>query len=142
MSRTYTFGEKGTSQGQFSKLLRAIKLGTRPALRRDFDASPLLKAQYNAQFSRDLEAASPATLEQVLGGGLEGDVRIMYRSAKEYAAFCKKLGVMEDLKAGVPRTGYQGVVTLRLRSKAGTRPRVFLAPAYPLVDAFNGKIVE
>ena len=142
MSRTYTFGEKGTSQGQFSKLLRAIKLGTQPALRRDFDASPLLKAHYDAQFSRDLEAASPATLEQVLGGGLEGDVRVMYRSAKEYAAFCKKLGVMEDLKAGVPRTGYQGVVTLRLRSKAGARPRVFLAPAYPLVDAFNGKIVE
>ena len=90
MSRTYTFGEKGTSQGQFSKLLRAIKLGTRPALARDFDASPLLKANYDAQFSRDLAAASPATLEQVLGGGLEGDVRVMYRSAKEYAAFCKE----------------------------------------------------
>ena len=141
MSRTYTFGEKGTSQGQFSKLLRAIKLGTGRALQRDYDASHLLKGNYDAQFSRDLEAASPATVEQVLRGAIEGDARVSYRSAKEYEALCKKLGVMEDLKAGVPRTGYQGVVTLRLRSKTGTRPRIFLAPAYPLVDAFNGKIV-
>ena len=145
MSRTYTFGEKGTSQGQFSKLLRVIKLGASAALSSSFDARHLLKPAYDAAFAAALGAAAPVTLEQLQGGhAFEGDVKLLYRDAKHYEQICKRLGVMEDLKAGVPRTGYQGVVTLRLRGKeqAALRTRLFLAPAYPLVDVPNGKIVK
>ena len=41
------------------------------------------------------------------------------------ARLCKRLGIMEDLKAGVPRTGYHGVVMIRSHGR-----RVFIAPSY------------
>jgi len=40
---------------------------------------------------------------------------------------CKTLGIMDDLKAGVPRTAYHGVITLRVRGV-----RVFIAASYPV----------
>jgi len=38
---------------------------------------------------------------------------------------CKRLGLMDDLKAGVPRTAYHGVVMIRINGR-----RLFLAPSY------------
>ena len=141
VSRTYTFGEKGTSQGQFSKYLRDIRLGSGSSFDAATDTRYLLKPAYDEAFRREVDAAVSIPFEQLLrggpGSGDSGDVRVSYNSAKEYVSMCKRLGVMEDLKAGVPRTGYQGVVTLRMGGR-----RVFLAPSYPLLDVPNGKIVK
>ena len=44
----------------------------------------------------------------------------------------RRLGVMDDEKAGVPRTAYLGVVPLRLRGGGGgggPGPLLYLAPA-------------
>ena len=102
--------------------------------------------EYEKRFSRWIaEATSVRSVDAARHAATAsgtGDLRVYYNGKIELVRMCKDLGLMEDLKAGVPRTGYQGVVMLRLRGKAGARPRVFLAPAYPLVDPFNGKIVE
>ena len=141
VSRTYTFGEKGTSQGQFSKFLRDVRLGSGKSFDVASDTRYLLKPTYDEAFKLAVDAATSIPFEQLLRGGpgseSTADVVVSYSSAKEYVSMCKRLGVMEDLKAGVPRTGYQGVVTLRMGGR-----RVFLAPSYPLLDVPNGKIVK
>lgn len=57
-----------------------------------------------------------ASLNDVRLGNLGGEsaLRVGYRSAAELKRLCNALGIMEDLKAGVPRTAYRGVITLRL----------------------------
>ena len=37
--------------------------------------------------------------------------RLTYRSNQDFARLARSLGIMEDLKSGVPRTGYLGVVS-------------------------------
>lgn len=147
-SRSRTFGQKGTSLSQFYiKFLAPIQFSDQAAPAwAGRNLSFLLKAAYDPPFAARVAAAREVELRRVIdrsftaSGG--GDVVVRYSTPKVLLGFCKQLGIMEDLKAGVPRTGYQGVVMLRLRGKAGARPRVFLAPAYPLVDPSNGKIVE
>ena len=58
-------------------------------------------------------------------GGGGGDIKVHYRDKAEFIRFCKALGLMEDLKAGIPRTAYHGVVLVRINGR-----RVFLAPSY------------
>ena len=53
------------------------------------------------------------------------DVKVYYRDKNQLLAMCKSLKLMEDLKAGVPRTAYHGVLLLRSHGH-----RIFLAPAY------------
>ena len=53
------------------------------------------------------------------------DVRVAYSTPGELVTFCRSLGLMEDLKAGIPRTGYHGVVIVRIHGR-----RVFLAPSW------------
>ena len=61
-----------------------------------------------------------------MSGGT-GDLKVWYSDSKEFVRFCKALGLMEDLKAGIPRTAYRGVVLVRMGGR-----RVFLAPRYPV----------
>ena len=46
---------------------------------------------------------------------------------------CKSLGLMEDLKAGVPRTAYHGVILLRMGGR-----RVFISPSYKVDQDITG----
>jgi len=47
------------------------------------------------------------------------EVRLIYSTKKEFEAAARKIGVMTDLKAGVPRMGYFGVVTALFKNKRG-----------------------
>ena len=55
----------------------------------------------------------------------ERDVRVAYANPKELVGLCRTLGLMEDLKAGIPRTGYHGVVMVRAAGR-----RVWLVPSW------------
>lgn len=132
-SRSRTFGEKGTSMSQFySKFLAPIQFAPAPAVWQGRNLSFLMKEQYDAAFDAQLAAARPRSLTEAraLGGwggsgGSDSPVRISYSSAAELKRMSHELGIMEDLKAGVPRTGYRGVVHLRI----GGTP-VLLAPTF------------
>ena len=67
------------------------------------------------------------------GSGGHGDVRVFYRDKKELVSMCKSLGLMEDLKAGVPRTAYHGVILLRMGGR-----RVFISPSYKVDQDITG----
>ena len=47
------------------------------------------------------------------------EVRLTYETKKEFENIARKIGIMQDLKAGVPRMGYYGVVTALYNHKRG-----------------------
>ncbi|NP_956970.1 alpha-1,3-mannosyl-glycoprotein 2-beta-N-acetylglucosaminyltransferase a [Danio rerio] len=126
ISRTLTFGRKGVSLGQFyDKYLRFIKLNTEFVPFTKMDLSYLEKEKYDESFEKEVYAASLVTLEDLKSGKLSGSgpFRVQYSSPDSFKSLARNLGVMDDLKSGVPRAGYRGAVSFLLRGK-----RVYLAP--------------
>ncbi|EOD37108.1 hypothetical protein EMIHUDRAFT_252190 [Emiliania huxleyi CCMP1516] len=130
-SRSRTFGQKGTSLSQFYiKFLAPIQFSDQAAPAwAGRNLSFLLKAAYDPPFAARVAAAREVELRRVIdrsftaSGG--GDVVVRYSTPKVLLGFCKQLGIMEDLKAGVPRTAYHGVIPLRVGGVM-----VFLAPSF------------
>ena len=83
------------------------------------------------------ENYTPAFLEKVYGLPLitvdelhsrvdtldHQEYRIEYTNEQTFKVIAKKLGIMDDLKSGVPRTAYQGIVTTMYIGR-----RVYVAP--------------
>lgn len=126
ISRTLTFGRQGVSLGQFyDKYLRYIKLNTEFVPFTKLDLSYLKEETYIKVFEREIYSAPVVTYEAVKQGQLKGPgpFRLQYSSKDSFKLMAKNLGLMEDLKSGVPRTGYRGVVSFVSRGQ-----RVYLAP--------------
>lgn len=127
ISRTITFGRKGVSLGQFfDQYLRYIRLNTEFVPFTKQDLSFLLKEKYDEIFIKEVYSATLVKIEDLQhGGNLKGPgpYRVQYTSRESFKIFARNLGVMDDLKSGVPRTGYRGVVSFLHRGR-----RVFLAP--------------
>ncbi|NXN90059.1 MGAT1 acetylglucosaminyltransferase, partial [Bombycilla garrulus] len=126
VSRTMTFGRKGVSHGQFfDQYLKFIKLNDRFVPFTKMDLSYLKKDEYERFFLRQVYSAPEVRLEELQedSGRELGPVRIQYRGRDSFKALAKALGLMDDLKSGVPRGGYRGIVSSVCRGR-----RVFLAP--------------
>ncbi|XP_021170763.1 alpha-1,3-mannosyl-glycoprotein 2-beta-N-acetylglucosaminyltransferase b isoform X2 [Fundulus heteroclitus] len=127
ISRTITFGRKGVSLGQFfDQYLRYIRLNTEFVPFTKQDLSFLLKEKYDEIFIQEVYSATLVKIEDLQHGGHlkgPGPYRVQYSSRDSFKVFARNLGVMDDLKSGVPRTGYRGVVSFLHRGR-----RVFLAP--------------
>lgn len=130
--RTYNFGEKGSSHGQFyNKFLKPIKLND---MFIDWAKQDLryLDAQEYDQEMNDLVAS--ATL--VDAGELhakQGLKKLVYHSRSEYEKLAGLLGVIGDWKDGVPRASYKGMVKLHVEQAndnvGSTRAYMLLVPA-------------
>ncbi|CAB1443575.1 unnamed protein product, partial [Pleuronectes platessa] len=97
ISRTITFGRKGVSL-----------------------------EKYDEKFIKEIYSAPLVKIEELQQGGSlrdPGPYRVQYSSRDSFKVFARNLGVMDDLKSGVPRTGYRGVVSFLYRGR-----RVLLAP--------------
>lgn len=126
ISRTLTFGRQGVSLGQFyDKYLRYIKLNTEFVPFTKLDLSYLKEDTYRKEFEQEVYGAPLVTYEEITRGQLKGPgpFRLQYSSRDGFKLLSKNLGVMDDLKSGVPRTGYRGIVTFISRGR-----RIFLAP--------------
>nr|XP_021408209.2 alpha-1,3-mannosyl-glycoprotein 2-beta-N-acetylglucosaminyltransferase [Lonchura striata domestica] len=126
VSRTMTFGRKGVSHGQFfDQYLKFIKLNDRFVPFTQLDLSYLKRDAYERSFLPQVYGAPEVGLEQLRDEPAPGPgpVRLQYRGRDSFKALAKALGLMDDLKSGVPRGGYRGVVSLVCRGR-----RVFLAP--------------
>ncbi|XP_053577832.1 alpha-1,3-mannosyl-glycoprotein 2-beta-N-acetylglucosaminyltransferase [Bombina bombina] len=126
MPRTRTFGRKGVSQGQFfDQHLKFIKLNQDPVAFTKTDLSYLIKEAYDPWFLEQVYGAPKAQAQDVLHGKVPGGrtVRVEYTIRDSFKALARTFGVMDDLKSGVARTAYKGVVTFTYRGR-----RVFLAP--------------
>ncbi|KFV12850.1 PREDICTED: alpha-1,3-mannosyl-glycoprotein 2-beta-N-acetylglucosaminyltransferase [Pterocles gutturalis] len=126
ISRTMTFGRKGVSHGQFfDQYLKFIKLNDRFVPFTQLNLSYLKKEEYERSFLSKVYAAPEVKVEELQGNRRRelGTVRLQYSGRDSFKAFAKALGLMDDLKSGVPRAGYRGIVSFVYRGR-----RVYLAP--------------
>ncbi|KDR12543.1 alpha-1,3-mannosyl-glycoprotein 2-beta-N-acetylglucosaminyltransferase isoform X2 [Zootermopsis nevadensis] len=126
ISRTRTFGKIGVSNGHFyEKHLKYIKLNEKFVPFTQKNLSYLLKDNYDVQFVKQVYESLVVSYQELKSGSIvsQGSVRIPYHTNDIYKRTAKMLGLMDDFRSGVPRTGYRGVVSFLYKGR-----RVYLAP--------------
>lgn len=126
ISRSLTFGRQGVSLGQFyDKYLRYIKLNSQVVPFTKLDLSYLTEDTYRPAFEKEVYSAPVVKFEDVSQGRLKGPgpFRLQYSSKDTFKLMAKNMGIMEDFKSGVPRTGYRGIVSFFSKGR-----RIYLAP--------------
>lgn len=126
ISRTRTFGKKGVSNGLFyEKHLKQIYLNDAYTSFTKMNLTYLMKDQYDPVFEKQVQASQVVTINDVKGDRLAkgGLYRLIYHTKDNFKKLAKSLGLMDDFKAGVPRTGYKGTITFFYRGL-----RIFLSP--------------
>lgn len=127
VSRTKTFGKIGVSNGLFyDKHLKYIKLNEKHVPFAKKNLTYLLKDNYDVQFVKQVYDSPVVTLAELKSNTVkyEGPVRITYHTKDAYKRTAKMLGLMDDFRSGVPRSGYRGVVSF-----IHNKRRVYLAPS-------------
>lgn len=117
---------EGASQGQFcSEHLKQIVLND-PLRSRlvhwgNFNLDTLLPRIYDANLQGEVRRAKTvynvqSTFGNTQGGSLDStEVKLTYSSNDEFVVLAHALNLMDDFKDGVPRTAYQGIVTIKWR---------------------------
>ncbi|CAM9831560.1 unnamed protein product, partial [Discosporangium mesarthrocarpum] len=125
ISRTFHFGVKGTSHNQYSTYLVQTKLNDQQVNFRSMDLSFLEHEKYEEAFLNRVRSAELVSAAEAInmGSAITHEVRVAYGNTHDFEKQAKKMGIMGNIKAGVPRTAYQGVVTFWLGGI-----RVYLVP--------------
>ena len=127
ISRTKTFGVKGSSGGQFFNYLESVKLNSVPVRFTELDLQYLLKPNWDPRFEQMLQGATSIRSLKDMSASTKADFRYAYTNHKDYKHFIESLPekyrVLADEKAGVPRSSYKGVVQLYIESN-----RLFVVP--------------
>ncbi|KAJ6640886.1 Alpha-1,3-mannosyl-glycoprotein 2-beta-N-acetylglucosaminyltransferase, partial [Pseudolycoriella hygida] len=127
ISRTRTFGKVGVSNGLFfEKHLKFIKLSEVFVPFTEMDLSYLMKQNYDKTFLSKVYSYAVVTYDELRRNSLVNKnepVRIQYNTKDQYKRTAKLLGLMDDFKSGVPRTGYHGIISFYYNDQ-----RVYLAP--------------
>lgn len=135
--RTKTFGKIGVSNGQYYEdHLKYFSLNEQYVPFTKLNLTYLLKENYDKKFLHNVYSSEIITLSELLASHQDNTTastnkhmipnlpkRIDYNSTSHFKNIAKKLGLMPDIKAGVARTAYFGIVTIFFRNQ-----RVYLAP--------------
>ncbi|XP_063370757.1 alpha-1,3-mannosyl-glycoprotein 2-beta-N-acetylglucosaminyltransferase-like [Cydia amplana] len=99
ISRTYTFGKAGVSQGLFfDNYLRYIVLNSEFVEFTKRDLSYLLKENYDSNFTKYVYSLPESTVEAVVSGAAPAPtVRVTYQDWDTFSMAAKRLGLMDDL---------------------------------------------
>ncbi|NWU73656.1 MGAT1 acetylglucosaminyltransferase, partial [Pterocles burchelli] len=126
ISRTMIFFFKGVSHGQFfDHFFFFIKLNDRFVPFFFFYLSYLKKEEYELFFFPKVYAAPEVKVEELQGNRRRelGTVFFFYSGRDSFKAFAIFFFLMDDLKSGVPRFFFRGIVSFVYRGR-----RVYLAP--------------
>nr|XP_022303833.1 alpha-1,3-mannosyl-glycoprotein 2-beta-N-acetylglucosaminyltransferase-like isoform X1 [Crassostrea virginica] len=124
--RTSTFGKKGVSKGLFyEKHLKFIKLNDKFVPFTKTDLSYLSKEKYDPYFAKLVDNTPEVSVAEAMSGRRSNmkALKILYSTKEEFKSTAKKLGIMDDFKAGVPRVAYKGVVSFMYKGQ-----RIYLTP--------------
>uniref|UniRef100_A0A7S1UY43 alpha-1,3-mannosyl-glycoprotein 2-beta-N-acetylglucosaminyltransferase n=1 Tax=Grammatophora oceanica TaxID=210454 RepID=A0A7S1UY43_9STRA len=123
VSRTFHFGSKGGASGnQYGGHLLEIELEEDVVDFSKFDLEYELKEEtFNQEYwelvGEQSELVTADDHEDLITkakeAAKEGNVRIEYTSQHQFARFARSLHLMDDEKAGIPRTAYKGIVETR-----------------------------
>uniref|UniRef100_A0A7E4VHZ8 Alpha-1,3-mannosyl-glycoprotein 2-beta-N-acetylglucosaminyltransferase n=1 Tax=Panagrellus redivivus TaxID=6233 RepID=A0A7E4VHZ8_PANRE len=126
------FGQKGASQGLFfNQYLKKIMLNTDPVNFTNLDLQSLTKSNYDTAFVDVVYGLPNVTINDAIAKTLKSEergstYRIEYGNMTQYTEVARKLKIMFDTKAGVPRTAYKGIVTAFINGV-----RLYAAPTLP-----------
>lgn len=99
ISRTYSFGKIGVSQGLFfDKHLRKIQLNLDYVEFTKLNLTYLLKDNYDETLTSTVYSLPEVMAEDVILGEMDSAVRVSYSNAKSYQRAAKKLGLMDDFR--------------------------------------------
>jgi alpha-1,3-mannosyl-glycoprotein beta-1,2-N-acetylglucosaminyltransferase len=130
VSRTFHFGTSGgASHNQFGTTLTKVRLNdVNVDWTKAMDTIDDVKSEsaFDEYYWKQIEAAKVVTTVDAAAVAVrDQDVRLDYATFSQFQQFARHFGLMDDEKAGIPRTAYKGVVE--------TRPHgeflVFLVPA-------------
>lgn len=110
----------------FDKHLKYIKLNEMPVDFSTQNLSHMVQTAYDADYFRhvySLPVVSASDVRTNTNLPFDGPLRITYHTKDTFKNAAKLLGLMDDFKSGVPRTGYHGIVSVFLNGR-----RVYLAP--------------
>ncbi|KAF7255525.1 hypothetical protein EG68_07826 [Paragonimus skrjabini miyazakii] len=117
LGRTITFGRIGVSSGQyFKEYLRTMHLNRIPYDFTKADLSYLKEPSYTQQWIEQVYKDAqhirlPALLKNHLPDvGPDISLRVTYNSLKEFTRIARHLNLMFDVKSGVLRTAFRGIV--------------------------------
>jgi len=119
ISRTYHFGVKGgASANQFGGHLSTIYLNEKAVDWSTLDLSYLEADTFDRQYWDVVSSAKTVdSLEEGIEESNYGNVRFEYSSFSNFQMNARLLKLMDDEKAGIPRTAYKGVVEARPHGK-------------------------
>jgi alpha-1,3-mannosyl-glycoprotein beta-1,2-N-acetylglucosaminyltransferase len=120
--RTYHFATHGTSNNEFKDFLTSIRLNEEAVPWRTMDLSTLARPAYDAALAQELArsplvSADDARAGRFPSGDKDDAVRVEYLSVARFEPMARRLGIMDNVKAGVPRGAYHGVVTVRISGR-------------------------
>ena len=120
ISRSKTFGEKGSSGGQFFNFLESIRLNSDPVMFTNIDLSYLIKPNWDLKFSALLQDMIQIETASEISKYQNQKLAYYYHSQNDYQRFAASLPpihrFLADEKAGVPRSSYNGVVQIFIES--------------------------
>ena len=129
VSRTFHFGNvDGASEGQNSNILNQIELEENNIHWEAQDMSHLTVSSFADKYWNRLSKAKLVdSVHEAKYHIAHSDVKIIYEDFEKFRSLALEFDIMSDEKAGVPRTGYEGIVEIRYgRGKYF----IFLAPSY------------
>ena len=124
--RTMTFGKTGVSGGQFfEKHLKFIKLNNQFYPFREKNLTYLVKSTYDKEFINTVYSSPLVSFEYLNSSRVmpARAMRLQYENEQTFVALAHHFGIMSDLKSGVPRMAYKGVVSFVFKTF-----RIYLAP--------------
>lgn len=122
--RTFHIGQHGVSNAQYSTYLNSIRLNENAVPFTTMDLSYLSGEKWRESYLSQVRKAQLISFEDARSGrGLlnvkragGGEVRVVYEgfegSSNSYSKLAAWSGAMDNVKAGVPRTAYEGIVTV------------------------------
>ena len=124
--RVVTFGKIGVSRGQyFDEHLKHIKLNDQFYPFTEKNLTFLIKQEYDPRFMNTVYKSPLVSFDYFHSGEVmpAPSVRVQYESEEVFKSLANQLGIMSDIKAGVPRMAYRGVISFLYKGL-----RVYLAP--------------
>ncbi|KAL7527286.1 hypothetical protein ACHAXR_003173 [Thalassiosira sp. AJA248-18] len=115
VSRTFHFGNiHGASDGENNSILNKIELEENDVHWEGQDLSYLGATRFSDMYwNRVSRAKVVKTVAEAKSYVAHSDVRLVYSNFDEFKNLSFELDIMQDEKAGVPRTGYEGIVEIR-----------------------------
>lgn len=117
--RTFHFGAHGVSNSQYSEYLTTIKLNEKFVPFSTLDLSYLEKENWDKNYLESIRDATPISIQQFKEFKNKGikSIRVTYTELSEsprgnsFGAIAEWAGIMNNIKAMVPRTAYKGIIS-------------------------------